>query len=1014
MDKEDTQTEATAPDISRERQRQRVLKPAESFGNFRVVRCISAGLLANYYHMQHVRDLHDVTVGIFHPRTMQDSHFLERLQGLQKTFQGFTHEGIPHLRDYAEINERHCIFLDMVEGQTLSQYFAIHGSPGEVGIGIEDTTQKMALILGLLGYANVQGVDHRDLNSDLIFVKEDGTLQVLGLGIKSAIGRELFESIVSASVSPLVANKTAGRLNSFDIMSPEYRAGVSEDSRVDVYAVGVIGYWLLTAKKAGQSNWAPPSTMVNDLSGQWDDFLMKMITREVEDRYQSCKVALLGLKETGLEPQSEQVGLIQRQIDRIPVPKGILKRGEVAARVYRLSIMGLVGLLLTALAASFLNVSLMEVQKYTRDVAMVAEEGMQPDLRLHVQPPVSKIEFLKFQDRFITFAGGLDLVLQPGEYKIRVTAPHYQEKIFPVTLERRGELLEYHIELKPAWADLGINSEPGAAVSVVDEGNLEIELGVTDESGVFYLKQGILAGVYQIIVRKEGYVSYTVDNLEMVFGEMTQLEAPLIALPSSLTIRSEPAGAGVVVNAVEVGITPITLDRVEPSDDYLIELQLDGYRSTRRRIVVAAGEEKMVNFSELQPRSGELSFELTFDGAAPDEIPALMEALQVELDGKRLRFGARDLKTVPEGRHEVRLRHPFYGSELKVIDLQDREVLMVRAALSPLPGIVELVLPGSLGFEVRVNQQALDVVDSKVSLPANKLLELELRIENHLTMVRRLELNPNERIVWEIKPVAIPGPTAGQKWIMPYLSLAFAWIDPGDFIMGSPMPEHGRLPNEGPLTTVRFAAGFWIGIYEVTQSQYQEIMGLNPSGFIGPNLPVENVSWEDAKLYCRMLTDIEKAANRLPSGYAYRLPTEMEWEYAARAGSTAPFSFGDRADTSMGNFRGAYPSGSSEVVPASNQYGSVPVGSYEPNTFGVYDMHGNVKEWTLDHYNGRLRGGSLTDPAPRRDGSRIAARGGSWGDFASRVRSAARDEMRMDTRSNAVGFRVVLAPEREH
>jgi formylglycine-generating enzyme required for sulfatase activity len=895
MDNEDTQPEATAPDTSSEHQRHRVLKPGESFGNFRVVRCISAGLLANYYQMQHVRDLHDVTVGIFHPRTIQDPQFLKRLQGLQKTFQGFTHEGIPHLRDCAEINERHCIFLDMVEDQTLSQYFAIHGSPGEVGIGIEDTTQKMALILGLLGYANVHGVDHRDLDSDLIFVKEDGTLQVLGLGIKSAIGRELFESIVSASVSPLVANKTAGRLNSFDIMSPEYRAGVSEGSRVDVYAVGVIGYWLLTAKKADQSNWAPPSTMVNDLSGQWDDFLMKMITREVEDRYQSCKVALLGLKETGLEPESEQAGLIQRQIDRIPVPKGILKRGELAARVYRLSILGVVGLILAALAASLLNVSLMEVQEYTRDVAMVAEEEMQPDLRLHVQPMVSKIE------------------------------------------------------LKPAWAAL----------------------------------------------------------------EMTQLEAPLIALPSSLTIRSEPAGAGVFVNAVEVGITPITLDRVEPSDDYLIELHLDGYRSTRQRIVVAAGEEKNVEFYELQPRSGELSFEPTFDAADPAEIPALMEALQVELDGKRLPFGAGDLKTVPEGRHEVRLLHPFYGSELKVVDLQDREVRTIRAALSPLPGIVELVLPGSLEFQVRVNQQAVDVVDSKVSLPANELVELELRIENNLTMVRRLELSPNERIVWEIKPVTIPGPTAGGIWMMPYRYLVFAWIDPGSFIMGSPMPEHGRLPNEGPLTTVRFTAGFWMGAYEVTQSQYQEIMGRNPSGFIGPNLPVENVSWEDAKLYCRKLTDIEKAANRLPSGYVYRLPTEMEWEYAARAGSATPFSFGDRADASMGNFRGAYSSGSSEVVPASNQYGTVPVGSYEPNVFGVYDMHGNVREWSLDHYNGRLRGGSLTNPAPHSDGSRIAARGGSWGDFATRARSAARDGMRMDTRSNAVGFRVVLAPERE-
>ena len=158
--------------------------------------------------------------------------------------------------------------------------------------------------------------------------------------------------------------------------------------------------------------------------------------------------------------------------------------------------------------------------------------------------------------------------------------------------------------------------------------------------------------------------------------------------------------------------------------------------------------------------------------------------------------------------------------------------------------------------------------------------------------------------------ITIPGPTPAQSWTLPYLGLKFVWVDPGSFTMGSPMEEPGRLPNEGPQTTVRFTRGFWMGMYEVTQSQYSEVMGENPSEFEGARHPVDSVTWREAKLYCEMLTSLEKSAGRLPEGYVYRLPTEPEWEYAARSGTNTAFSFGDKADASMGNFRGIYPPGS--------------------------------------------------------------------------------------------------------
>jgi len=246
---------------------------------------------------------------------------------------------------------------------------------------------------------------------------------------------------------------------------------------------------------------------------------------------------------------------------------------------------------------------------------------------------------------------------------------------------------------------------------------------------------------------------------------------------------------------------------------------------------------------------------------------------------------------------------------------------------------------------------------------------------------------------------------------MPYFGFRLAWIPPGKFVMGSPMREQGRLPNEGDRTEVTFTRGFWAGVYEVTQASFREIMDKMPSDFVGAKRPVDTVTWDEANTFCQILTALERDAGRLPQGYVYRLPTEAEWEYAARAGTTAPFHFGEQADTSKGNFRGVYPRDLDEGQRTTESYGTEPVGSYSPNAYGLYDIHGNVSEWTVEAYNGRLPGGTLIDPDPRTDGNRYTLRGGSWEDFAVRVRTAARTEARKDTESNAIGFRVFLAPE---
>ncbi len=221
-------------------------------------------------------------------------------------------------------------------------------------------------------------------------------------------------------------------------------------------------------------------------------------------------------------------------------------------------------------------------------------------------------------------------------------------------------------------------------------------------------------------------------------------------------------------------------------------------------------------------------------------------------------------------------------------------------------------------------------------------------------------------------------------------------IPAGTFLMGSPPDEAGRSNNEGPQTRVTLTKDFYLGATDVTQGQYEAVMGTNPSYFkaAGPDAPVENVTWDEAMAFCQKLTERERAAGRLPDGYIFTLPTEAQWEYACRAGTTGPYA-GD-LDTMAW-----YVQNSSKTTH--------PVGAKQPNAWGLFDMHGEVWEWILDWY-GDYPGGSVTDPTGPTSGTNRVHRGGSWSNAAVDCRSADRHgDLASDRRSHSLGFRVALS-----
>jgi formylglycine-generating enzyme required for sulfatase activity len=339
------------------------------------------------------------------------------------------------------------------------------------------------------------------------------------------------------------------------------------------------------------------------------------------------------------------------------------------------------------------------------------------------------------------------------------------------------------------------------------------------------------------------------------------------------------------------------------------------------------------------------------------------------------------------------------------------------------PGTVEIFWAASPGARYLVEftedlrtEWAVDPCGPGVLRAVTNALRAAVSVAGHARFFRVLEL-----------PGEPPNPDPD------YL----VWLPPGTFMMGTPEEEQDRAKVDGPLTRVTLTQGYWLGKYEVTIDQYRAFLlaGGDPGGvdwadrdcpilrdenfsLSGNNFghrgdqPMVEITWAGAMAYCQWLTEVARQEGRLPEGYAFSLPTEAQWEYACRAGTSTRYSFGDALDC---------PGASCVPCAALDDYfwwcgnsGSMthPVGLKRPNPWGLYDMHGNVWEWCWNFWEWRLPGGAQVDPLGPSDSRFRTRRGGSWASFAKDCRSGLRFGGTPTGSIFSLGLRVALVPQR--
>jgi formylglycine-generating enzyme required for sulfatase activity len=358
--------------------------------------------------------------------------------------------------------------------------------------------------------------------------------------------------------------------------------------------------------------------------------------------------------------------------------------------------------------------------------------------------------------------------------------------------------------------------------------------------------------------------------------------------------------------------------------------------------------------------------------------------------------------------HNVDIRADIYSLGCTLYHLLTGQAPYARALRGAVYHLCQTVDPLPVeGFRADIPPALLAVLRRMMARNPEDRFNEPHEVAQAIEPFTRVVRAPRPGETAEVRRPAVPavprGSAVGPGELVNSIGMRFVLIPAGTFTMGSPNHEEARKRDEGQHQ-VTLTKGFYLSIVPVTQTQWQAVMNSNPSNVKGADRPVEQVSWDDAVAFCRKVKEL--------TGHECRLPTEAEWEYACRAGTTTAYSFGDRTKGC-----GVLGIGAQDLLGAHAWYNensggqTHPVGRKKPNAWGLYDMHGNVWEWCLDWYDESYCGNlPRNDPLGAFEGLSRVIRGGGWSGPGADCRSARRNRLKPDRGDPNIGFRVALVP----
>ena len=989
-------------------------QPGDMVGDYAILRCLRNGLLGGLYHARDGRD-GSIYLILILPGTLTREP--SPLSAVKEASAKLSKAKVKSLfvPDLVEMNADHLVLrYPLVEGITLADYMAKGGH--EEGLPEEEVGFFLDEVSKAVGAANLLGIPHLALCPEDIIVAKSGEVKVLGFGIFAALHRRRFEMYVSTAIIPLADSAGRAVFTPVDSIAPEIRNGEEGGEPGDVFALGLLGHYLFTGQRVGRDDWRLTERR-DDIVPGWEILLGAASEGKVVDRYSSVDLFRRDLANVGNLTRASVKNRDPDTGEEFLTDDGRLSPkfggSTVPQRSWRRPLLlGAALVALGAFGATQVLPWLRSPESPPRVASVLADSRADANVVLRVQPGAGAGRVLTLQSPPFSFSGGeVALDLPRGTHRVRIEADGFAatETDFAVN----AEPVRMSMELVPEWGRLRVKGTPGAALFSVTENNA-VFVDTVAEDGVLLLEGRLLAKEHALELRLEGYLPRRFEGVRLRANEWTELDGHLEDAPGSLSILADRSGVPVEVDGALRGSTPLEVKGLAVGRPVKVRVGGGDWRLAVREVTLGRGESQVLHFGSLETTSGQLTVRVERGG---EPLSAEVRAgLRARIGGVEVEGKAEFRREVAAGRGTVVLEHPDFRTLTLPYEIADGEEKSLVGELIGHPARLRIEgdFPRDDRARLLLDGEARRGVPRVVELSAEEETRVTLAVRDFEPVTRTFALQPNEEATWTPRLERLRGPEPGSGWTVPYLAYTFVWVPPGSGMIGSPLAEHSRLPSEGPLTEVAFRRGFWMASHETTQVLFEHITGENPSRFTGARHPVDSVTWSEAMEFCRLISEREREAGRLPEGYEYRLPTEAEWEYAARAGSTGPFHWGDTADASNANFKGRYPReahrGVAEIV-REDAYGTVEVGSFPPNALGLHDMHGNVREWTMDYFADRLPGGRV-EPFVRTSGSRgRVVRGGGWEDFAFRARAAARDRASPEIPNHATGFRVVLAPK---